>query len=648
MKGIIVAVSVKKVLFFTIIFLISTGFADALEFTISVTPFVTIPFEATSSDLYGYGGGGVINADVCLWQHFSVGPEFGYIINTLQSNSVTNVTLAGLSTAVWIYPTSRVVLRAQGSAGGYTMKFDSETKGTMTYNDYWWKAWGEAGFRFTPSFSISGGAGYLNCLAPDEPGGTMFSGIVTGLTARVTFDTKAAEGNVSVKFNQYEAVFPAFAGMYKQNSIGTLKITNHESAEIRNVAVSFRAGSYTVSLLPCGEIGELGKRKSKELPLYADFSPTILNFTENGKIPGELVITYDLLGVKQEISKTLIVDVYNRNTLRWTDSSVLAAYISPNAPEVLDYSKFMVGIARDSLRSGLNRNMQFAAYLFEGLKVGGVKYSHDETTPYVTTHKDPAKIDFVQYPFQTLAYRSGDYDDLGILYAAALESVGIPAAIIPLDGDFIVAFDLGITPEQAGDLFNSTDNLLTIGDRIWIPVSMSVLREGFVNAWYNAIKNVGAAMSASDGNVDFILLADAWQTYPPAAFKNNEAHFDKPEEGAVTREVETDMLRYISQEFGPKIRALQEDIRSSGGSAKKFNDLGTLYVRAGMYDEAKKEYAKSAAAGSVPGMVNLGNIALLQHDPASAASWFRKALAAQPDNQGAKVGLDRATADLED
>jgi hypothetical protein len=67
-----------------------------------------------------------------------------------------------------------------------------------------------------------------------------------------------------------------------------------------------------------------------------------------------------------------------------------------------------------------------------------------------------------------------------------------------------------------------------------------------------------------------------------------------------------------------------------------------------MYVEAKKEYAKSAGTGSVPAMVNLGNIALLEHESAMAASWFRKALAAQPDNKGAKNGLDRATADLED
>lgn len=641
-------VSAKKVFCFVFTALFTIGVAEALELAVSVTPVITIPFESTSSDLYGFGGGGIVTGDVCFRQHFGIGPEFGYFIITLQSNSMVNVALAGVSASAWMYPSSRVMLRAQGSFGGYILNWESDTYGSLTYNDYYWKAWGEAGFRFTPSFSVSGGAGYINCLAPDEPGGTYFSGIITGLTARLTIDTASSQGNVTVKFNQDESVFPAFAGMYKQNSIGTLKITNHESAEIRNVSVSFRAGNYTASLLSCGTIPELAKRKSKELPLYADFSPTILNFTENGKIPGELVITYDLLGAKQEISKTLIVDVYNRNTLRWTDSAVLAAYISPNAPEVLDYSKFMVGIARDGLRSGLNRNMQFAAYLFEGLKVGGIKYSNDDTTPYVTTHRDPSKLDFVQYPFQTLAYRSGDYDDLGILYAAALESVGIKAAIIPLKDDFVVAFALGIGPDQAGDYFNSTDNLLTIGDELWIPVSMSVLREGFMNSWYCAVKNVTAALADGEGNLDFILLSDAWQTYPPTAFKNSEARFDKPEEEAVTREVETDMLRYISQEFGPKIRALKDEMRSSGATAKQYNELGTLYVRAGMYVEAKKEYAKSAGTGSVPAMVNLGNIALLEHESATAASWFRKALAAQPDNKGAKNGLDRATADLED
>jgi tetratricopeptide (TPR) repeat protein len=619
-----------------------------LEIALSATPAFSVPQEASSKFIFGNGYGGVINADLCFLQHFGVGPEFGYMINQVNNDTVANTALAGGSVSAWAYPASRMVIRAQGSFGGYIYNWVDSESARYTYTDYWWKAWAEAGFRFSPSFSVGAGAGYLKLMAPELDGSLLYSGVTAGVTVRVTIDTATSEGNVSVKFDQYESVFPAFAGMYKQNSIGTLRITNRESAEIRNLTVSFRAGNYTSSLLSSGEIAFLSKRKSKELPLYADFSPTILNFTENGKIPGELVIAYDLLGVRKEISKTLVIDVYNRNTLRWTDNGVLAAFIAPMAPEVLDYSKFVVGVARDSLRSGLNRNMQFAAYLLEGLKVGGVKYSHDETTPYARFHLDPSKIDFVQYPFQTLAYRSGDIDDLGILYAASLESVGIKTAIIPLKDDFIVAFALGLGPDEAADLFNSTDSLLTIGDELWIPVSMSVLREGFMNSWYNAIKNLGEAMADESATVDFIVLSDAWQTYPPAAFKNSEARFDKPDEGALTAAVETDMLRYISQEFGPKIRALKEDIRATGGSAKKYNALGTLYVRAGMYEEAKKEYSRSAGTGSVPAMVNLGNIAILEREPASAVSWFRKALEIEPDNKGAKAGFDRASADLED
>ena len=169
-----------------------------------------------------------------------------------------------------------------------------------------------------------------------------------------------------------------------------------------------------------------------------------------------------------------------------------------------------------------------------------------------------------------------------------------------------------------------------------------------MNSWYNAMKNLKEAFAEEDANIDFIVLKEAWQTYPPAAFKNNEAKFDKPDEDSVRRAVETDMLRYISQEFGPKIRGAQERIRSTGGDAKAHNDLGTLYVRAGMYPEAKKEYERSASLKSVPALVNLGNIALLERDYKTAASWFRKALSLQPDNAGAKKGYDRAMADIED
>lgn len=621
---------------------ISFGAAGAarlfsLDLAFRATPQIAIPV-GSESKIFTLGFGGTLNADIEFLNRFSVGPEFSYLNVPLDGpSSSLQFISGGLSAGIFAFPLSRVRLQLEGSFGAYEC-----LSKTSAYGDLWLKIHGNAGFRLTPTFSIAATAGYMTFRYPSEP---LYSGILAGLSAQVFLDTRVSEGNISVSLDQQEPVFPVFYSIYKDNSIGTLTLTNGETAEIRDVSVSFRAGGYTSSLMLCGKAPLVAKRKSVEIPLYADFADTIQNFTENGKMPGEVVVTYKLLGTERTVSKTIVVPVYNRNTMRWTDSAVLASYISPNAPEVLEYSKFIVGIARDKLRSGLNRNMQFAMYALEGLKIGGISNSNDSSTPYVSYHLDQSILDYIQYPFQTLAYHSGDLDDLGVLVAAALESVGIRSAVIPLRDDFVVAFSLGIAPSDAGDLFASTDNLLTIEDEVWIPLSMSVLREGFVNCWFTAMEKLNAAFS-SEENVDVIILQEAWRTYPAASIVGTEAKFAKPDETAVTRAVETDLLRYISNEFGPKIRDVQEQVKASGGTISLYNQLGLLYVRAGMYEEAKAEYAKAAALSSTSAMVNLGNIAILQKDFKTAGVWFKKALALQPDNKGAKSGLDRVNMEL--
>lgn len=637
-------VSWQKVLYIHCILFLCSSHVFPLDLDIQVTPSSTIPLGPASTPYYSIGFGSALNAGVDLLDMIAVGPELGYYMNPLlNTGKFATFVNGGISLGMYFYPTSRMKVQAGASGGAYQVAYKSDTF-SGTYGNLWWKVYANAGYRISPTFSVGGNLGYINFAGDSEP---MYTGLLAGVSAQLQLNTVKTDGNIDVTLDQTEPVFPLFYVIYKQNSIGTLKITNHESAEIRNVTVSFRAANYTSSAIECGKADMILKRKSVEIPLYADFAPTIQNFTENGKIPGEVIITYQLLGADRETSKTLIVPVYNRNAVRWTDTAVLASYISPNAPEVLDYSKFAVGVARDQLRTGLNRNMQFAMYLFEGLKVGGLSYSRDDATPYVKYHQDSEKLDYIQYPFQTLAYHSGDYDDLGILFAAALESVGIRAAIIPLKDDFVVAFSLGITAAEAESLFSGTENLLTISDEIWIPLSFSVLREGFVNSWYNAMNGLNAAMANND-NLDFIILEEAWRTYPPANIKGSEAQFQKPLETSLADAVNTDLLRYISTEFGPKILEVQNQIRTAGGSTQLYNQLGLLYVRTGMYAEAKAEYKKSAALKSASAMINLGNIATLEKDFKTAAKWYTQALAIQPESKAARNGLERAQTELKE
>jgi tetratricopeptide (TPR) repeat protein len=291
--------------------------------------------------------------------------------------------------------------------------------------------------------------------------------------------------------------------------------------------------------------------------------------------------------------------------------------------------------------------MQFAMYLYEGLRTSGISAGGNTSgsrTPYTEYRRDPARLDTIQFPSQTLMYRSGDLDDLGLLFAASLEASGIAAAIIPLADDFIVACSLETDPASAENFFSSLDNLIIIDDQVWMPLALSSFQDGFVNSWAAAAERVRAAALAGE-NLDFIRLQHAWQVYPPAVPDAQAAVVSKAQEQNVFRVVEIDMLRYISSELGPKIKDAADAIASRGGSVELYNRLGLLYVRAGMYDDAKAVFQRSSSLGSDAAMVNLGNLAVLEKNTAAAERWYTQALERNPENRTAANGLNQIAID---
>jgi len=613
---------------------------SAMNIGLRITPEVPIPVGSASSPYYSVGGGASFGLGAELADLFYLGPEFSFaIVPTLNTGHTIQLYQGGLGVGLFFFPVDRVRLRVGISGGGYEAMNDAG----VSYGNLWWKAGGGVAFRLNPGFALGVDAAYDWLNYPGEP---LYSGIAIGASAQFSLSTTRSAGRVDASFEQAEPVFPLLFSVYKTNSLGSITLVNNESAEIRDVRVSFRSSGYTAAAMECGTVDLIRRGRTAEVPLYADFSDAVMNFTEDGKIPGEITVTYRLLGAERDSAKSVVIPVYNRNTMKWIDSAELASFISPNSPEVLDYSKFVAGVARGNLRSALNRNMQFAMYAFEALKVSGIAWSGDDVTPYTEFRSDPTKLDYIQYPFQTLQYGSGDYDDIGLLYAALLESTGIETALIPLRDDFVVAFSLGISPDAASSLFDSLDRLLLIYCNAWMPVSFRSMKEGFVNAWYGGIANLSEAINAGE-SVDLVNLRDAWNRYPPAAIKTSGAVAEKPSETLLQKSVDTDLLRYIASEFGPKIQALRAKINTSGGDDSLYNQLGLLYVRAGLYEDAKTEFQKSVNRGSLSANVNLGNLAMLERDYETAKKWFSQALKIDPQNRIARTGLDRVNSELE-
>ena len=644
----------KKVIGLFVTIVLSLNSIFALEFSVRMAPSILLPVKSSGGSSSGKmdlssdhkaSFGGNLQADVNLFNIMSVGVEGLFYSLPSNTASVENMSIfgGGLGLGAYYYPLSRLYVGAGGSFGVYQWRIpvpestESSKTSTEPKNSLYWRAYGEVGFRVNPSLTVSASGGYVDFM--EASSSHVHKGPYAGVSVKITGDIGAkGSGNVSASIEQYDNIYPVFMQLYRTAPIGTIKLTNFESAEIRDVKVSFRAGKYTSSAMECAKINRLNKFKSEEIPLMVDFSDDILNFSEDGVISGEVVIEYDFLGKKKTSIENVVLTVNNRNAFLWSDAAALGAFVSPDTPEVLELAKFCAGVARNNLYTGMNRNIQFAAAIVEGLRAAGITYSGDTTTPYLTYHTG-YELDSIQYPLQTMNCLSGDYDDLGILLAACLESIGVPTALIPADDDFLVLVSLDVKPTQAGNHFASTDKLLIDDTDAYFALSMANYEKGFTNSLLAGGEKLKKIKEDTEGDNEYINIHTAWELYPPVVYSRGTSSFEKPSQAVLEEAVGKAVKAYIDAELLPII----DGARAAGND----NKLGVALVRAGKYTEAKEAFNRAAKTGSLAAMNNVGNVLMYEKNYSGAAAQYKKVLEKDQNNKTALKGLENAMSKLE-
>ncbi|MBE3064240.1 MAG: tetratricopeptide repeat protein, partial [Spirochaetes bacterium] len=622
----------------TVLFSIA-GRAGALDFAFRFMPDVSIPLGA-SADSFTAGGGGTFAADVELLGILAPFVEAGFHVEpTRNTGKSLLLTHGGVGLGAFYFPIPRLKARIGVGGGVYSGSYDEK----QTTN-YYWKARAELGYRFSPGLTLAGGGEFVQYL---YQGGSHYSGISLGLTVDMNLSLFTARGSgLKVEGSQGEPVFPIFYTSYEKVPIGTVTITNTEQAEIRNVEVSFQAGSYSSRPITCAGFTVIPKGKSVEAPLYASFNEQVLTLTENTKVQAEVIVAYTLLDSRRETRKAQTIKFNHRNATTWKDERMTAAFVSPNDPAVLEHSKYIAGLIRDRIRTGIDGNLQYGMGFFEGLRLSGIAYVADPTTPYRELHVDASATDYLQYPYQTLAYKTGDCDDLSILYAAALESVGIKTAFIPFADDFLVAFPLGMDEAEARSTFVEPSALIYQGGKPWLPVQVSRIREGFLAAWQGGAKKWNDA-AASGMPARMFTIEEAWKAFQPVGVPGVEPKVTKPSEEQVNVAFENAIVRFISREIGPRVQQLLSKMPNGQGTDRQHNTLGMLYARYDMLKEARGEFEKAAVNGYVPALCNLGNVAFLEKSFEESVRYFEQALRLQPEAKAALLGLARAKYELD-
>lgn len=612
--------------------------------SLRVEPRILIPLNTVADDgtsRFSTGGGLSFQTELGMpfagWFYAEGVLDAGFLPLKSAGKSLQSISL-GVGAGARFVPVSRLVVKGSVYGGGEVLLFDGQTA-LITFME----PGIDVDFQISPSFNMGLGAGYRLGFGG---GGLLYQEISVSLN--LVYNLGVSKSGARIDTTPALApVYPLYYTYYDTNPIGQLTILNLERDVLKDVKVSYYVPQYMDRPKTSGVVTDsLRSGQEISVSLFALFSNDIFEVTEGLIVAGEIHVDYSWLGKEFTYIEPVSVNIFNRNAMTWDDDRKAAAFVTANNPVVKSYSKNIAANIRGDSRDVFDLNFRIGMGLFEALTLHGTGYVVDPASAYVNLSDNQEAVDYIQFPSETLAYQAGDCDDLSVLYNAMLEASGISTAFITAPGHIYVAFDLGIPMERAQRVFADTDDLIEYEDSVWVPVEVTLVEQGFLEAWRIGAREWRETSEA--GTEGFYPTRAAWNTFKPVENPTGELVF-LPDPDEVMEAYGSAVDRLIYQDVTPIVRDLQNRINRDGGSPPAYNRIGVVYAKYGLLDDAEPWFRKSVSGRPyAPGEVNLGNVAYLRGDYGTAAEHYKQALGTDDDNPRALLGLAKSSFELED
>jgi tetratricopeptide (TPR) repeat protein len=444
----------------------------------------------------------------------------------------------------------------------------------------------------------------------------------------------------------FDSIFPVFYKYYDTHPIGSVALKNNRDAPMQNLKAAVWINKFMDTPKQIAGPAELKGGEERKLDLTALFNDTVLEVTEPTKVAIEITFTYQIAGQSFQQKKTDTVQLLDRNSLTWDPDEKVCAFVSARDPAVLTFAKNMNSLAKTRGTSSVNDKMLAAMAIHEGLAQFGLAYVTDPKTPYAESVKNRQAVDFLQYPRQTLEYRSGDCDDLSILYNSLLQAVAIDTAFITIPGHIYIAFSIGMSPAEARKAFQRVDDLIFRPDSTWIPLEVTDRSGGFMQAWQTGAREWRE--SSIRQQAYFFEVSEGWKTYEPVGLPGQGAAIAVPSSDKVAAAFQAQVRKFVDGEIATTLAKLQADIKKQGETPRLLNQLGVMYARYALYDEAERNLQKAVTKEEyVPALLNLGNIAFTRKNMDLALGFYGRAAKKQPDNPNVLLAQARVNHAME-
>lgn len=440
-----------------------------------------------------------------------------------------------------------------------------------------------------------------------------------------------------------QPIFPSRLPLYEKDPFGVVKIENPFDQEMTDVRVTFFAGRVmdrpvlaqsAETILPDRHIASF---------LLALFSPDILELRDRLRVSGDIEMRYKLgdEARRANVYATLVVE--NRNALTWDDDRGVAGFVTPRDPEILRIARNIVNAASAVDTGEVDESFARAVAVYEAVRAYGITYVVDPETPFEQVSRQAGMIDFIQFPKETLQYRSGDCDDLSVLHAALLESVGIESAFITIPGHIYLAFAMDRPSSTVLEMFTNRDAFILHESKLWVPLELTNREENFFDAWSTGSRNWRKFWE--EGSAELIPTRTAWQAFPPVSAPVRDRPLGFPGDEQVQAVFEKQFSLIVAKELRrheERLKArLDGTARAAEAEKARFdNSLGVVYARFGKYKKAEEAFNRAITAADMPeARLNLAHLKLLTRQYGDAIGIYEKMLKEAPESTKLLKGL---------
>ncbi len=438
---------------------------------------------------------------------------------------------------------------------------------------------------------------------------------------------------------EIDRIFSSIYKYYNENPIGKIKIRNNTNDVLKQIKISLFIKEFMDFAWEI-KMDEMEPFSIEEVPLFATFNDKILSVTEDTPFLTQLTLTYYEKDVEKQTSITKPSTLYSKNALLWNNQEMVAAFITPQSAVIREFTKEVIGEFRGDARLEMvNEKLATALLLFNALSAYKMVYSPDPSTPFSQTSLKPDVVDYIQFPFETLKYKSGDCDDLTILFASCLETEGVDTILVTTPGHIFLMFYSGIGVEQIQMLPFAKEMLVVLEDKIWIPVEVTRISYSFLSAWYQGAEEY--KKWEKEGKIGHINTHKAWGKYQTGTWRDVDFHPQIPAKDKISQIVYKDLETLTRKIVEATTQDYKKLLELDPKDTTAMNQMGIIYAKFGLYDEAIKIFEEliKIKAENPEAYGNLGNIYYLQDKFDAALTQYKLALELDPNNARTHINL---------